>query len=357
MSADIEGQYRDKLIIELIAERCRIGPVVERLFDFDVYPPYVLVGAAVFIEYGIFDLYNYFVSGKNSFIVEPNSLAVPAMVILGVVGARYIHDTYDTAITRLRLEDRNTSADLAQFNGLLSLRIRIGVWLLFAAITAGFAVFVLGIQNLIATDGIGLFIYGQIVSRLVYIPVLADFGLAYFAVHLAIPRRLKQADIGLFFHDPRKMGGFQPIGELLKRSYYLYTIILILYFVQTKVPILLSEYLPAPYQSPEAPIITLVLTVGWGIGVITIGYSMYSVHKIMKSKKENRIAELESDLVSIMQNPFDVREAEVTEQDQYDMIQERLQHVRDTRTYPTTFTMWSQIFISVLLPQALNLLV
>lgn len=355
MSSESEGHYRNQLIIELIADRCRVDTLIERLPGPDIYPPYFLVGAAVFIEYGVFDLYNYFISGKNSFIVEPNSLAVPAMVILGVFGARYIHDTYDTAITRLRLEDRNTSADSEIFDGLLSLRIRIGVWLVFVIITKGFAVFVLGFRNLIAIDGIGLFMYGQIVFPLVYLPVLAEFGLAYFAVHLVIPKRLQRADIGLFFHDPRNMGGFQPVGNLLKRSYYLYTIVLILYFIQTKVPVLLSEYVSTPYESPESPIITLVLTLGWVIGVITIGYSMYSVHEIMKREKEQRIVELESELVSTMKNPFDVREAEVTDADRYEMIQERLQHVRDTRTYPTTFTMWSQIFISALLPQALNL--
>ncbi len=58
------------------------------------------------------------------------------------------------------------------------------------------------------------------------------------------------------------MGGFQPIGELLKRSYYLYTAVLILYFIQTKVPVLLSKYVATPYQAPEAPIIDLALTVG-----------------------------------------------------------------------------------------------
>jgi len=35
----------------------------------------------------------------------------------------------------------------------------------------------------------------------------------------------------------------------------------------------------------------------------------------------------------------------------------QLSEVRATRTYPTTFTMWSQIGISVLLPQVLQLVV
>lgn len=357
MSGHDKGQYRDQLLIELIADRLQFDVLVERIPGPDIYPPYALVGIAVFIEYGIFDLYNYFISGNNSFIVEPNSLAVPSMVILGVIGTRYIHDTYDAAIGRLRIEERKTTADPELFEGLLPLRARIGVWILTVLITKAFALFVLGFGNLIAIDGIGLFLYGQAVFPLVYLPVLVEFGLAYFAVHLIVPRRLRKAEIGLFFHDPRKMGGFQPIGELLKRSYYLYTAVLILYFIQTKVPVLLSEYVATPYPAPETPIIDLVLTVGWGVGVVTIAYSMFRVHEIMKSEKEKRIQELEAELTTVMDNPFDVHAAEVTDPDQYETVQNRLQHVRDTKTYPTTFTMWSQIFISVLLPQALSMVV
>ena len=84
---------------------------------------------------------------------------------------------------------------------------------------------------------------------------------------------------------------------------------------------------------------------------------MFCVHEIMKSEKEKRIQELEAELMAVMDNPFDVHAAEVTDPDQYETVQNRLQHVRDTKTYPTTFTMWSQIFISVLLPQALSMVV
>jgi hypothetical protein len=228
------ARYRDDLLIELIAERLRISTLVEAIPGFDPYPPYLLVGLAVFIEYGIFDLYNYFISGKNSFIVEPNSLAVPAMVILAVIGARYIHDSYADAIVALRIDDCETISNTSPFQGLLSLRVRIAGTVIAWAVIQLFNVFVLGIGNLIQINGIGLVVYGQFAFGFVYIPVLLEFGLSYFAVHFAVPRRIKRANVGMFFHDPRNMGGFQPIGELLKRSYYFYTAALILYFIQTK---------------------------------------------------------------------------------------------------------------------------
>lgn len=346
-------RYRDELLIELIAERLRITTLAQVIPGFDPYPPYLLVGLVIFIEYGIFDLYNYFISGKNSFIVEPNSLAVPAMVILAVIGVRYIHDSYADAIAALRIDERDTASDPMPFEGLLSLRVRIAGVAVTWAVLQAFNVVVLGIGNLIQIDGIGLFIYGLFAFTLVYIPVLVEFGLSYFAVHFAVPRRLKRASVGMFFYDPRKMGGFQPIGELLKRSYYLFTAALILYFIQTQAPVVLSQYTSAPYQAPKTPIIELVISVGWLVGVGTIAYSMHQVHSIMKSEKDQRIRELEAELTDVMNSPFDVREAEINDKERYETIQNRLQHVRDTNTYPTTFTMWSQIFASALLPQLL----
>lgn len=357
MSITDSERYRSQLLIERIAEHTHVDSLAHRVPGVDPYPPYLLVGLVLFIEYGIFDLYNYFISGKNSFIIEPNSLAVPAMVILSVVGARYINDTYADAITTLRIDDRDISTDQALFEDLVSFRVQMVVTIVVWVTLQGFNVFVLGFGELIQINGIGLVIYSQLAYTFVYIPVLVEFGLAYFTVHFAVPRRIEKAGVSVFFYDPRKMGGFQSIGELLKRSYYLYTLTLILYFFQTKGPVVLSQYTASPYSAPNAPIIEVVLSVAWLVGVVTIGYSMYRIHSIMKSQKERRIRELEGELTNVMERPFKIRKAEITDQDQYEKIRDRLQHVQDTKTYPTTFTMWSQIFLSVLLPQALNLVV
>ncbi|AZH24185.1 hypothetical protein [Haloplanus aerogenes] len=357
MPEGTQNRFRDRLLTEAIAEWLQFDVLARRLPGPDLYPPYLLVAVGIGIEYGIFDLYNYFISGKNSFLVEPNSLAVPAMVILAVVGGRYIHDSYASAIAALRIEDRDSDIDATPFESLVPFRLRVGVLLVVVIVNNAFGFFVLGWGNLIAIDGIGLFLFGTLVTfPLIYLPAIVDFGLSYFAVHVSVPRRLQRADLGLFFYDPRKMGGFGPIGELLKRSYYVYTGALLLYFVQTYAPVLLSEFTTTPYGTP-GPVIQLTLSVAWIVGILTIGYSMSRVHSIMKAEKDRRIRELEDDLRNTMDKPFDIHEAEIADESEYERITTRLQHVRDTKTYPTTFTMWSQIFISVLLPQALNLAV
>lgn len=357
MSGGPADRYRDRLLIEIIADAFGFDALAERL-PFDLYPPYLLVAVGLFVEYGIFDVYNYLVSGKSSFLTEPNSLAIPAMTVLGVVGLRYIHDNYADAVHRLGVDDDDVGIDedaRATFQGLVSLRVRLGLYLATLVVFYGFAVFVIGIPQLIEISGIGLVAYAQLVSfPLIIVPVLVELGVSYLAVHLLLPQRLARADPGLFFYDPRNLGGFEPIGQLLKRSYYIFTAVLLMWFVQTHAPVILSEVLDSPYP-PPGPIIQIALSAVWLGGVLTIASSMYRVHSIMKTKKEAKIRELEAEIKRAVKDPYDVQLHNVADREKYDEIQESLAHVRATKTYPTTMAMWSQIFISVLLPQALNM--
>jgi hypothetical protein len=352
-------KYRDDLLIELIAERLQLGRIAEAL-PRSVYPPYLLVAVGLFIEYGVFDVYNFFVSGKSSFLNQPNSLAIPAMTIIGVVGLRYIHDSYADAVMNLGLEENDIELNetvRAEFEGLLSLRVRLLGYIATLLVYYAFIFFVLTIPELIEISGIGLVLYAQLVSfPLVIIPVLFELGISYVAVHINIPRRIAKADFGLFYYDPENLGGFKPVGQLLKRSYYIYTTILLLWFLQTHAPVLLADFITSPYP-PPAPIFQVALSAVWGVGVLTIAYSMYRTHKIMKSKKEEKLRELKQELKAAVRDPYDVTLTNVEDRDRYEEAQEMISHVKDTQTYPTTFTMWSQIFLSVLLPQALNMVV
>lgn len=355
-----EETYRDQLLIEFIAEKLGVGWLSDALPGPRIYPPYLLVASGLFIEYGLFDLYNYFISGNSSWVTQPNSLAIPAMAVLGVVGLRYIHDSYADAVINLGITDKDLDIDPSmrtQFEGLVSFRFRAIGYLTTLSIYYAFLVFALGIPQLIDISGIGLVLYAQVVSfPLIIIPILFELGITYVAVHTVIPRRIAKADFGLFYYDPRNLGGFEPVGELLKRSYYIYTAILLLWFLQTHLPVLVSEFLSTPYP-PPGPIVQVALSGVWVIGVLTIGYSMYRTHSIMKRKKEEKIRSLEQELKKAVENPYDATLSNIHDRAQYEEAQETLTHVKNTKTYPTTFAMWSQIFISVLLPQALNMIV
>lgn len=351
-------RYRSDLLVEIIAEKLGFARLSRSLPGPGIYPPYLLVVVGLFVEYGLFDTYNYFVSGKSSFITQPNSLAIPAMTVLGIVGLRYLHDGYADAVVSLGIDDGHVEeSHRAGFEGLVSLRIRTAAYVTALLAYYTFVVAVVGFGGLIDISGIGLVLYGQLVSfPLIVIPTLVELAISYVAIHVAVPRRLARADVDLFFYDPRKLGGFEPIGQLLKRSYYVYTGVLLLWFLQTHAPVLLADLLSSPYPAP-GPIYQVALSGLWLVGVFSIGYSMYQVHTLMKSKKEDRIRELEAEMRSTVDDPYGTHPDNVDDWDRYEQVQETITHVQNTSTYPTTFTMWSQIFVSVLLPQVLNMAV
>ncbi|WP_049979863.1 hypothetical protein [Halolamina rubra] len=351
-------RYRNDLLIEIIARRLGFERLSEWLPGPDIYPPYLFVAVGLFVEYGFFDTYNYFVTGKSSFISQPNSLAIPLMTLLAVVGVRYLHDEYADAVVSLHIDDGHVDeSHRKRFEGLLSLRARLMAY--GGALVANYAfVFgVLGIGELVSISGVGLVLYGQLVSfPLIVIPTLVELAISYVAVHLIVPRRLARADVDLFFYDPRNLGGFEPIGQLLKRSYYIYTGVLLLWFLQTHAPVLLAGVIDSPYPAP-GPIYQVAISAIWFVGVLSIGYSMYRVHTLMESKREERMAELEREIRTAVDDPYRVHPDNVDDWDRYEEVQETIAHVRNTSTYPTTFAMWSQIFVSVLLPQVLNMAV
>lgn len=84
---------------------------------------------------------------------------------------------------------------------------------------------------------------------------------------------------------------------------------------------------------------------------------MWRMHQLMMARKAERIRELQADLKEVIQNPYDIRSSQITDTEAMEVNERQLNQVRATRTYPTTFTMWSQIAISVLLPQVMQLAV
>jgi hypothetical protein len=356
----VEERYRSTLIVEIIARKAGFNTLSERLFGSDSYGIYLFVCLGLFIEYGIFDVYNYFVTGKSSFITSPNSLAIPAMTVLSVVGLRYLHNEYASAVVGIGVEDEYTSIDKTvqdEFEGLVSFRLRLGAYVIALMCYYAFVGSVFGASRLVEIGGLGLVLYAQLVSfPLIIIPVLTELTISYVGIHVFVPRRLKKADMGLFFYDPRNLGGFEPIGELLKHSYYIYTAVLLLWFLQTHLPVIFSSVLNSPYPAPD-PFFQAILSAVWLVGVVSIGYSMYHVHSLMKSKKEGRVSTLEDEIKDIVEDPYDATPTNITDDERYENAQKNLKEVKQTKTYPTTFTMWSQIFLSVLLPQALNMAV
>ncbi|WP_049987874.1 hypothetical protein [Halobellus rufus] len=98
-----------------------------------------------------------------------------------------------------------------------------------------------------------------------------------------------------------------------------------------------------------------MFTTLWVFGLLTISYSMFKIHSIMKSEREAQLRAIETEIHDIIENPHDISKAEIADPDRLDALEYRLGQIRATSEYPTTFTMWTQIGISVLLPQILQM--
>ncbi|WP_248895892.1 hypothetical protein [Haloplanus halobius] len=217
----------------------------------------------------------------------------------------------------------------------------------------GHVVFVVGLESLFRVRGVIWTVITTFVIGPLYISVAVEAVLIYLSIHLLLPRRLANSDLGVHFFDPRQMGGFRPFGALLKRSYYLYTTGLLLYLTWIYGPILV------PYEfvvvSEPGTVAAVFFTLLWLVGLATLSYSIYKVHQLMAREKEAKIQEIEAELHDTVDDPYDIGSAKISDREKFDEVQQRLDFVRSTSTYPTTFTMWTQILISVILPQIVQL--
>jgi len=352
------GQYRERLLIERIADHTGIVTLARWLPYDDLYPPYLLVGLSITIAFGILPVVSLVTVGSSSAISDPiTPVSISLGVIVGVVGIRYMADGYAVAVASLGLQDRPSPPDIAPFRGVVSFRSKL---LLYGT---GLTVYYLnlffgtGIQPLIEADGLVTTVIGQFVlAPLVNLAIVVEFASMFFGIHFLLPRRIRNADLDLFFHDPRNMGGFREVGQLLKRTYYVYTAGVLVYFLVAYGRIILSNIVDSPLPSPGLQV-ALFFSIAWGLGFVSILYSMQQMHRLMSEKREKRVRELEADIKDIIENPYDIRSSRVANQDAMERKERQLEQVRSARTYPTTFTMWSQIAVSVLLPQALQLVV
>jgi hypothetical protein len=253
---------------------------------------------------------------------------------------------YEEALATIPVQERVDSSEIDQFQRIFSWRVKVIIYVSAVVVLYANTLLNVGVPDRVTAINF-LFTW-----EFVFLPIIVEFALTYYGIHFLLPRQIKNTEFNLFFYDPRNMGGFAALGQLLKRSYYIYTGGLVLFFFLVYGPVLLSVngYEPGVFE-------LVFFSTAWVVGLLSIGYSMYTMHQIMSAEKEQRIRELEEDLHEALENPYDIKNSEITDREQFDDARKRLEQVRSTRVYPATFTMWSQIAISVLLPQLLQMTV
>lgn len=185
----------------------------------------------------------------------------------------------------------------------------------------------------------------------VFVPILVQFFIVYVSIEFFAPWRLLNSEIGVHFLDPQGVGGLRPIGELVKKAYYWIVAGLIGYALITYAP-----YIDSAWTVSAAA--GTIFTAVWIVTVASVAFAVFVLHRFMHEAKQVELQRLEDELRDCMQNPWDVTAYEIPEDKQKHAakVRERIDHVSATREYPATFSIWSQLLLSIALPKGIQLL-
>lgn len=219
----------ESLLIERLASWLGFETLARKLPDPLSHPPYLYVGTFTLVNIVFGTAYRFWQTGVIGIIENPFGLALPAGVAVATVGIMYMRSGQRRAEEHM-LAKNQVQSGFSEYQSTFGLRTKL---LLYGTVVAAYLVyevFVIGIATLLETQGPVLAIfYNILVLPLCYIAVGVEFVLVYSAIHFLLPRKLKNSDLKLHFFDARDMGGFQPVGDLFKKSYYFYTAGLLIY--------------------------------------------------------------------------------------------------------------------------------
>jgi hypothetical protein len=288
---------------------------------------------------------------QATFFVNPIWVLSPAMALLTPFAVVYLHRRYDSVLKEIDVESRTDSPKI--FQTLVTQKLRIGLYV----IAIGYSLYLFladyGIDTITQIGGLAELIGVTVVLPLGYGIIYSEFLATYIGIIICFPRKVRYTDFQLNFLDPEGLGGLRPAGELMKTAYYLLIAGLINSAVQSYLPALITPLTGSSY--PEPGLYTdIVFTSVWLLSIATMVYGLAQIHWFMKREKRKKLTKLDRAKRELVKNPFNVSQLEITKTKEYDAIQTRIDHVTATQEYPTTFTMWFQILIGLILPKAVQ---
>jgi hypothetical protein len=307
-------------------------------------PPSVLYAVlAVLITNGLLASYTVLTGGTLVYATNPYYLLEILLLPAAVIGAHSLHRDYDRAMEEMNIVERTSNPEV-----LLEIVPRRLPWSLF-----GIAV---GIMFLfpgpVSTYGVTAMVDNFVILPFVYAPIVVQFFTTYFAIEILAPVRLWNSDIGIDFLDPEGIGGLRPIGELIKKSYYYIAVGLVGYALITYAPFIDWGWT----VSPEA---NLLFTSIWIVSIGGVAFGVLVLHRFMHREKREAIRQLKAELRTHITNRYDVEDYEVPDSKEatVDELEERISRVNNTSEYPASFSIWSQLLVSIALPKGVQLLV
>jgi ABC-type multidrug transport system fused ATPase/permease subunit len=273
---------------------------------------------------------------------NPYFLLQPVVLLGGVHGAHSLTDTYRDAISEMRLAERVDDPDT--FETFVPPWLP---WALFAIAASLQLVRTSAVFGELTTTGI---VANAVVFPFVYAPIIVQFCVVYVGVEFVTPWRLYTSDdVGIHFLDPHGVGGLRPLGELVKSAYY--------YIVAGLVAYALIAYAPGVDSQEVSATAGTIFTAVWLVTVLTVAFAVLVLHRFLHREKRDALQRLEAELRQHIENPWDVHEYQIEDDATNDVerIRGRIEVVSATSEYPATFSIWSQLLLSVAIPKAVQL--
>lgn len=289
-----------------------------------------------------------------TFVQNPLWLIRPLVLLGAAVATESLYRRYDRALDRANIVHRVEEPD--RFDGFVPDRLTGILVVLGVAFTLVNAIVVLTVPQLYAAGGATRVVRFLVVTPFGYVPVLATFLATYVSVEMILPRRIADTNVSLDFLDPEQLGGMRPIGELIKLAYYYLMVGLVAYAVATYGPYILGGVFAYTALDPPGLAVNATFTAVWILSVAFMAFGIYRLHQHMAHQKRNRLYELDDQAREHVDQPWDVRSFDALNPPaEYQRYRERVKLITETKEYPATFTMWTQIVVGVLVPKALQM--
>lgn len=283
------------------------------------------------------------------YLNNPYFILQPIVLFGAAVGAQSLRRRYHTVMQEMQIRDRASNPD--RLIDIVPRWLPWGFFLTAIVFNFGRVAARGGFGVIYSESGLPGVIAWGVLNPFIWAAIASQFLAVYLSIQLLGPWRLYHSDVGVHFRDPEGLGGLRPIGELLKHAYY--------YMVAGLIAYALIAY--PPFISPEDWEVTAVaatsFTIAWLGTIATVGFGVLILHRFMHREKRQALQTLEAQANQYIENPWDIAEYEIPEanRSRVEDILARMDRVSATNEYPATFSIWSQLLISIVLPKAAQL--
>jgi hypothetical protein len=325
---------------------------LEERFSFMPHP--LIFYGILFVFMGVFGVQipRVLIGYKLIYLTNPSALINPTLTLIPPFVIVYLHKRYNQVLEHIDVESRTSKPEV--FDNLAPKWLQLGLYSVFILNAVYQFGIKQGIDKILQVGGIP-----ELFGVLILLPlgqgvIISEFMATYAGILLFFPRKIRKTDFKINFLDPEGLGGLRPVGELMKSAYYFLMLGLIASSLALYGPSIITGESVSQYGIGFLQ--ELLFTLAWLLAIGLVGYGLAQIHWFMKREKRKELTKLDKKAREIVDKPFEIQNLEISDQEKYEELRMRMDYINNTREYPTTFTMWVQLSIGVILPKAIQML-